>query len=58
MKSPDEQSTDNGPEHGRHYHADAGYNLVAGSFEVGGTLVNVNDVLLLVPNIYTNNIYP
>lgn len=26
--------------------AEAGYNLVAGSFEVGGTLVNTNDVLL------------
>lgn len=30
----------------RRSYADAGYNLVAGSFEVGGTLVNANDVLL------------
>ena len=30
----------------RRSYADAGYNLVAGSFEAGGTLVNVNDVLL------------
>ena len=27
-------------------YAEAGYNLVAGSFEAGGTLVNANDVLL------------
>lgn len=27
-------------------YAEAGYNLVAGSFETGGTLVNANDVLL------------
>lgn len=30
----------------RRSYADAGYSLVAGSFEVGGTLVNANDVLL------------
>jgi len=30
----------------RRSYAEAGYNLVAGSFEVGGTLVNANDVLL------------
>lgn len=30
----------------RRSYAEAGYNLVAGSFEVGGTLVNTNDVLL------------
>lgn len=30
----------------RRSYAEAGYNLVAGSFEAGGTLVNVNDVLL------------
>lgn len=30
----------------RRSYAEAGYNLVDGSFEVGGTLVNVNDVLL------------
>ena len=30
----------------RRSYADAGYNLVAGSFEVSGTLVNANDVLL------------
>lgn len=30
----------------RRSYADAGYNLVDGSFEVGGTLVSVNDVLL------------
>lgn len=30
----------------RRSYADAGYNLVAGSFEAGGTLVNSNDVLL------------
>lgn len=30
----------------RRSYAEAGYNLVAGSFEVGGTLVNSNDVLL------------
>jgi len=30
----------------RRSYAEAGYNLVNGSFEVGGTLVNVNDVLL------------
>lgn len=27
-------------------YAEAGYNLVAGSFEIGGTLVNANDVLI------------
>lgn len=27
-------------------YAEAGYNLVAGSFEIGGTLVNANDVLV------------
>lgn len=30
----------------RRSYAEAGYNLVDGSFEVGGTLVNVNDALL------------
>ena len=30
----------------RRSYAEAGYNLVAGSFEAGGTLVNSNDVLL------------
>ena len=30
----------------RRSYAEAGYNLVDGSFEVGGTLINVNDVLL------------
>lgn len=30
----------------RRSYAEAGYTLVAGSFEVGGTLVNANDVLL------------
>ena len=30
----------------RRSYAEAGYNLVDGSFEVGGTLVNANDVLL------------
>lgn len=30
----------------RRSYAEAGYNLVAGSFETGGTLVNTNDVLL------------
>lgn len=30
----------------RRSYADTGYNLVAGSFEVGGTLVSANDVLL------------
>lgn len=30
----------------RRSYAEAGYNLVVGSFEVGGTLVNANDVLL------------
>lgn len=30
----------------RRSYAEAGYNLVAGSFEVGGALVNANDVLL------------
>lgn len=30
----------------RRSYAEAGYNLVAGSFEAGGTLVNANDVLL------------
>lgn len=30
----------------RRSYAEAGYNLVDGSFEAGGTLVNVNDVLL------------
>lgn len=30
----------------RRSYAEAGYNLVDGSFEVGGTLVNTNDVLL------------
>ena len=30
----------------RRSYADAGYNLVDGSFEAGGTLVNANDVLL------------
>lgn len=30
----------------RRSYAEAGYNLVAGSFEAGGTLVNTNDVLL------------
>ena len=30
----------------RRSYAEAGYNLVDGSFETGGTLVNVNDVLL------------
>ena len=30
----------------RRSYAEAGYTLVAGSFEAGGTLVNVNDVLL------------
>lgn len=30
----------------RRSYADSGYNLVAGSFEAGGTLVNANDVLL------------
>ena len=30
----------------RRSYAEAGYNLVAGSFESGGTLVNANDVLL------------
>lgn len=30
----------------RRSYAEAGYNLVSGSFEVGGTLVNANDVLL------------
>ncbi|MGL5397970.1 MAG: hypothetical protein ACRDBQ_22270 [Shewanella sp.] len=30
----------------RRSYAEAGYNLVAGSFETGGTLVSVNDVLL------------
>lgn len=30
----------------RRSYADAGYNLVDGSFEAGGTLVNTNDVLL------------
>lgn len=30
----------------RRSYAEAGYNLVNGSFEVGGTLVNANDVLL------------
>ena len=30
----------------RRSYAEAGYNIVAGSFEAGGTLVNANDVLL------------
>lgn len=30
----------------RRSYAEAGYNMVAGSFEAGGTLVNANDVLL------------
>lgn len=30
----------------RRTYAEAGYNMVAGSFEMGGTVVNINDVLL------------
>lgn len=30
----------------RRSYAEAGYNLVSGSFEIGGTLVNANDVLI------------
>lgn len=41
-----EQVKGNAFESLRRSYAEAGYNLVAGSFEVGGTLVNVNDVLL------------